>query len=292
MSKTFCGKSCEECLDKKDLNCPGCRLGPAQTNGCSCDIAQCCRSRGNESCDVCNFKVRCDKYARRNKAPSDRQLKMKRQKYELDRVDEVAEFTPLAARWMRILLWLVIPNMIGSFFTNETIRQYLPGLYIPGTILELASNIGYCFVLFRMSALLDRYRKAGICVLILNGISILSLLTANVSGAAFLYSLLIVPTIVISFVAMYQEYYAHSELLAEVDVYVSEKWITLWKGTVLAYCVTYGSILLLAFRLMLLGLIAVIVGSLGIVILSIAKLVLLHQSVKKAEVYTVMANNE
>ena len=101
--------------------------------------------------------MRCDKYARREFAPEDRRRRLKRLNSEQERVGEVAEFTPMIARWMRILLWLVIPNMIGSLLTNNTIRQLLsPVLYVPGLILQLASNIGYCFVLFSMSQLVDR----------------------------------------------------------------------------------------------------------------------------------------
>ena len=288
MGETYCGKSCLDCVSKEALNCPGCRLGPGNAVQGDCDLAHCCRSRGNGSCYDCNFKIRCDKYAKRESAPDDRQRRLKRRNAEQDRVGEVAEFTPMIARLMRILLWLTIPNAIASVFTNATMRPILPIFYVPGVILQFASNIGYCFVLFAMSQLEDRYRKAGICVLIGIGISLLTSLTAGVPGVAFLYSVLLLPSVILTFISAYQECIAHSEMMAEVDVYVSNKWVMLWKAYLIVYSLMYGSIILLILEPVL-GLIAAVVGSIGIVIVSIAKLVLLHQSANQAEVYSVMA---
>ena len=289
MGETYCGKSCLDCVSKEALNCPGCRLGPGKAGQNDCDLAQCCRTRGHSSCLDCNFKIRCDKYARREFAPEDRRRRLKRRNAEQDRVGEVAKFTPMIARWMRILLWLVVPSTIASVFTNDTMRQILPILYIPGTILQFASNLVYCFVLFAMSQLENRYRKAGICTLIGVGISLLNTLCAGVPGVASLYSVLLLPSIILTFVTVYQECFAHSEMMAEVDIYVSNKWVMLWKAYLIGYLLVFGSIILLILNPVI-GLIAMVVGAIGIVIASIAKLVLLHQSAKQAEVYTVMAN--
>ena len=60
MSNTYCGKNCNECTLKEELNCPGCLAGPGAMGG-GCELAACCRTKGHENCSTCGFRVNCEK---------------------------------------------------------------------------------------------------------------------------------------------------------------------------------------------------------------------------------------
>ena len=47
MAETYCGKVCRECEQKEALSCPGCKLGPGKLYGGDCELAKCCREKGN-----------------------------------------------------------------------------------------------------------------------------------------------------------------------------------------------------------------------------------------------------
>jgi len=282
MAQTFCGKTCTDCVHKEALNCPGCRVGPGRSIHGECDMAQCCRSRGHETCETCNIHVRCGKYIRREQAPLDR---LKRMNAEQERIAETARATPQIARWMRILLWLVIPSEIGGLLTNQTISNLLPGFYIPGMILMFGSSIAYCAVLFVISKLEERYRKAGIFMLIGIVISAVANLAGDMQAVALLFG---IPAIVISLMSAYQELHAHSDVMADVDRHISESWLTLWKFHLIVYGLLYGSVILMILSV-LLGIVALIGGALGTLIVGVVKLILLNQSSKHAKIFTVMA---
>ena len=50
MAETYCGKSCEECTKKEQLDCSGCKTGPGRQFGGDCELAKCVRDKGHETC--------------------------------------------------------------------------------------------------------------------------------------------------------------------------------------------------------------------------------------------------
>lgn len=42
MGDTYCGKLCEDCQFKDNLQCPGCKTGPGKTWMTECELAKCC----------------------------------------------------------------------------------------------------------------------------------------------------------------------------------------------------------------------------------------------------------
>lgn len=59
MIDTFCGKNCETCAYRENLNCPGCQSGPDRSISAQCELAQCCRTKGHEVCETCGFHDTC-----------------------------------------------------------------------------------------------------------------------------------------------------------------------------------------------------------------------------------------
>ena len=67
MTKTYCGKDCEQCAFGRANGCPGCQNGPGGSG--ECELAQCCRSKGHQSCDTCNFMQSCTTLHNREQLP-------------------------------------------------------------------------------------------------------------------------------------------------------------------------------------------------------------------------------
>ena len=51
----ICGKSCESCGWKDQLNCAGCQEDMGRPFSGPCGIAACCREKGHERCDTCPY---------------------------------------------------------------------------------------------------------------------------------------------------------------------------------------------------------------------------------------------
>lgn len=47
MGDTYCGKLCEDCQFKDNLQCPGCKTGPGKTWMTECELAKCCMDKGH-----------------------------------------------------------------------------------------------------------------------------------------------------------------------------------------------------------------------------------------------------
>lgn len=50
MGDTYCGKLCEDCQFKDNLQCPGCKTGPGKTWMTECELAKCCMDKGHQNC--------------------------------------------------------------------------------------------------------------------------------------------------------------------------------------------------------------------------------------------------
>lgn len=283
MAETFCGKSCADCLTKKELNCPGCRFGPGRSISGECDLAQCCRSRGHETCGSCSFKVRCGKYMRKEKAPDDR---LRRMNAEKERIAENARRAPTVARWMSVLFWLVIPSLIGSLFTSDTTQNWIPGFYIPALLLQYGSSIIYGVVLLMLSKLENGYRTAGILMLISPIVSILMLFIGSMDAAATLF-IFTIPMLIVQLIAIYLEFHAHADIMSDMDDNLSNLWLGLWKWTIGMYALTFGSLIVMVINPVL-GVIAMLAGLVGTVGVGIIKEVLLFKSARAAKQYAII----
>lgn len=272
MSETYCGKLCTECTQKEALACPGCNAGPGGT----CTIAKCCRQKGHENCSTCSFSAKCHLQLQKETMPQRRQAILQ------DKAAKAASLTKRAtfySKWLWPLFWLVIPNTIAGIMTNETIFKYFPSLFLPGSILQAVSTLAYGCILLKLSTEEYMYRIPGITTLICGAISAflsLAIGSPNTDGA-ILFTL---PAAILSLVSEYTEISAHSCILADLDGALSENWSSLWKWRIGLYGALLGSVVLMLFGplLALLSLLVMLVASVGLVIISILKLVYLYQT--------------
>lgn len=141
------------------------------------------------------------------------------------------ENTELTARWLKIIMYIGIVSLINSFLSIQPFVSLGFTTWISrGIMLAMA----VCMI--KMAPIHQRYCKAGIY----RGIMlVLTLITAFV----FTSSLLTIAASVLSIMAVYQEYSAHSDLVANMDPKLSRNWQNLFNWGILAVVlVSFGSI--------------------------------------------------
>ena len=98
-------------------------------------------------------------------------------------------------------------------------------------------------------------------------------------GKAALALLILLPMMAVSLYSTYQEYQAHAEVLDGLDDELAENWRKLWKWEV-GFLIGIVGCLLLVIISAVLGLMALIVVVIGLVVVSILKLVYLYRMAK------------
>ena len=271
MTKTYCGKDCEQCSFGRANGCPGCQNGPGGSG--ECELAQCCRSKGHQSCDTCNFKQSCTTLHNREQLPIWRQQRRERREEEQQRIDRNAQ---LLGKWLWVLFWLIIPSAIGSLMTNDTILTLFPQLEVPGQIINILCSVAYMVILLKISPVERDYRTAGICHLL--GV-VMATLVLVLIDAFLAVSILALPMVIVSIVAEYYEMHAHAAVLYGVDDELAAKWLKLWRWNLYTYGAMIVSLVLMIVIAML-GLLVLMAAMIALIVVSICKLVYLYRTAK------------
>lgn len=276
MAETFCGKTCGECSQKEVLNCPGCRIGPGREFGGDCQLAACCRGKGHETCETCAFHSTCATLRRKDHFPEDR-----RRKREAAAAEKaaMARRAPLLGKWLWVLFWLVIPGTIASILTEEQITGLIPGLYIPGILLQTLCTLAASLILWKLSEIEDRYRTAAICSLIPAVVTLFLAVATRGSEPPTWTLLITLPAAVVSLVGEYNQFTAHAIVTSPLNQELSEKWTTLWKWYIGSYAAILGSLFLLLL-IPILGLLTTLAGAIALMVTGILKLVYLYRTAK------------
>lgn len=285
MSETYCGKDCGSCPQREAMNCPGCKAGPGAAWPGECELAKCCRDRGHETCGTCTQQKVCGLWNRREEMPARRR---ERREFEARKLADqearkkaLAEDAAVLARWLWPLFWLIVPGTIAGLMSDDTLSAYWPGLVIPGEILGFLCTVAYGLFLLKLAGVNERYRTAGICLLV--GTVVSTPVTLLAFGAAWTLVVLL-PVAAVALAGEYQEYIGHAEVLEPVDLELSEKWRRLWKwyiGTFLALFAGFFVALISA----LLGLLVMLASVIGTIVVSILKLVYLWRTARTFREY-------
>ena len=124
--------------------------------------------------------------------------------------------------WLPVLMYCALARLINSVIS-----------YLPFILASLTTWISRGIVLsmtvcmFQLAPVNERYKKAGIMRAVMLGCA---LFTAFVFGS----TLLTLAASIVSIIAVYQEYHGHSELIAEMDTKLSERWNSLFTWSILA----------------------------------------------------------
>lgn len=282
MANTYCGKNCDNCVQKEQQMCQGCKLGPGRSFYDGCEIAVCCKSKGHESCDTCTNNRYCGKRGRRDNMPEYRARKLAE---EAAKKAELARKAPFFGKWLWILFWMVIPSTLASILAVDAMAGWAPNVYLVGKILNVVCSLIYGLILLKLAAECAEYRIAGVLRLVTAAVSLLLVLVAGKNTAANWTLLITLPGAVVGLVATYQLYMAHAAVLNGVDTSQAEKWRVLWKWNIGMYGAMIGSVVLvLIFQL--LGLLVMLAALIGILVVSILELVYLYQTAKTFREYS------
>ena len=276
MAETYCGKSCAECAQKEQLNCPGCRPGPGKQFGGDCELAKCVRDKGHETCETCGFRGNCGTLRSQDHQPD---YRIRRNKAEEDRNLAAAKRAPVLGKWLWIIFWLIIPSTLGSLMTNETVAQVLPGLFMPGQIISAICSLAYGAILLKLGSEEEWYHTAGICALLAGAVSAVTALISGPGEEPKWMLLFTLPAAIAAIIGEYNEYMGHSAVLSGVDNELSEKWEVLWKWYIGLFLGMLGCILVMLIAPVL-GAIALLGAAIGTVVVSILKLVYLYRTAK------------
>ncbi len=163
----------------------------------------------------------------------------------------------LLVKWLRVLMYIAIVSLVNSA------GNFLP--FVPAAITTWISRgilVAVIVCMFQLAPANARYKKAGI----MRGIVLGSTLITTFVYAS---SILNLAASILSIIAVYQEYNAHSELVADRDSKLSGKWQSLFMwGLIAGILVGFGSaatvLILTLMESDVVRLTAVIVGILSI----------------------------
>ena len=147
-------------------------------------------------------------------------------------MNENMEFrSDLFIKWLRVLLYIAIVSIVNS------VISILP--IIPASVTTWISRgimVAMVVCMFRLAPVNERYQKAGILRAVWLGCMIASLV--------FLPSILVLTASILSIIAVYQEYSAHSEVVADKDAKLSRNWHSLFNWSIVTgLLVGFGSMI-------------------------------------------------
>lgn len=182
-------------------------------------------------------------------------------------------------KWLWVLFWLVIPMILASVMTNESIAAWFPFLNFPGKCLNITCSAAYGVILLILSSEERHYRISGICALVAAVVSLLLInVPIGVNEAITMGALVLtLPAAVVSLIGEYHEYMGHAEVAGDVDADLSEKWSTLWKWYMGMFAGLFGGLFVMLI-IPILGLLVLLAAAIGFLVVSILKLVYLYRT--------------
>ena len=186
-------------------------------------------------------------------------------------------------KWMWILFLMIIPNAIHAIMTLDFVIEMFPQMTLLGSLFGLGCSIASGLILVKMSERESQYQIAGIFMIITNVINTVIEVFEVPDGWAFF---IVLPTLVLGLIATYNEFMAHASVMSGIDDMMSKKWSALWTWYVRMLLCFAGSIILMLI-IPLIGLVALLGAAIGVVVVSIVKIVYLYRSAKICRGYFV-----
>ena len=156
----YCGKECDACNKREELNCPGCYKGPGKPVTGDCAIARCCRERKISACAHCTSAGYCGML----KTGKDVEERLRQKEEQEVRRQFLAEHSSVMGKWVGVLCWLVVPGLV-----HTVLKNLLPSAQGAAQVLEwidLICTAVYGIILLYLGHKNTLYRRAGILALV------------------------------------------------------------------------------------------------------------------------------
>lgn len=267
---SYCGKKCDQCYQRRDLDCPGCETGPGKPVFGTCKISMCCRGKRYDNCGQCAEAPHCQRLSECAMAP----VKRLQQRQDSARMEKTMDqIGPTVAKTFRLIFWLEVLMLVRIGMLE--LYVWFPGLDVWGLMLQFGTTLACGIVLIRLGAVFRRFRTAGVFMLI-SGVSIF-LANILMGILPLLAALLLLEGMVLSFLGEYQELTGYAQVMDAVDAARADAWRGLWKWFLIVHIVLYVSELSVVF-LPYLGSAFYVLAGLGQLAVTVLKLIYLRRS--------------
>lgn len=192
------------------------------------------------------------------------------------------EKAKVLGKWLWLLFWLLIPNIIAGIMSNESLKPISPTMYYIGTVLGIVVEIIYCIVLFMLRHVEKKYGHAVICIIAGVVLTVVSMLLAD--GAIVFRGTVYVCDSGSESGRQLLPVLWPCSCIGGFDVEFSEKWKKLWKWQIICLCGAVAGVCLLF--LWILGVLLVLASAIGIAVVSIVQLVYLYRMAVLFREYT------
>ena len=279
MAENYCGKSCEACNFKEKLDCPGCKAGPGRVFGGDCEVANCCRERGHDTCTTCNQNNWCSKQRHVDNLAETR---FQKKEWERSKREQLETHVGMLAKCFTAIFWLNIIAFLPDLMSNDLTKGF-PILHQTGQMISLAFSLVITAIYVVMGKANRRYRITAACM----GVAVVATFLQNLvtGGETPPWTLLIsLPLAVLGLVCRYHQYSANSEVLVPMDYALSEKWMQLWKWFVRLTIILVASIVVIL-MFPVLGALIMFAAAIGTAVISIIELVYIYRMMSAFRTY-------
>lgn len=229
MRANACGKDCAACGEYLAEKCSGC----GEETTALCTISCCAEKKCFDKCTECWKNDDCKKLPQKDKMPIMRREALR---YAAERRIWAQQNAKTLRLWLTVLAALAILRGV-ALLLSLPVEALVPGgvrmspvLFAPQTKLAVAvCHVVYGVVLMMLSRLQEKYRFAGICI-VLSGV--VTAAQAYLGQGKPLTLAVSVVYLLLCFAGEYYECAAHADTALGIDSAVAENWGRIWKWIV------------------------------------------------------------
>ena len=191
---------------------------------------------------------------------------------------------PLMAKWLMIMFWMNIAQIIINFIKIESSVVYTT----TQAILVNVCTLIICLALFQMRGEDKRYRLAALFMLIPIVLDTVFGVVIGYGDSIGMVILVALISVILSLLAAYNEFHAHSCIVGGLDCELGDRWQKLWVWQIIGIAGTFVSLLLTVLAAGL-GAVLVLIVAIYVLVIQIIYLVTLYRS---AKAYRAVAEGE
>ena len=199
--------------------------------------------------------------------------------------EAIVSRAPLMAKWLMTMFWANIAHIIINFIKIESSVVYttIQNILIAICVLLI------CLSLFKMRGEDERYGRAALFQLIPLVINLIPTLVMDSYNTLVWLSVLVsLIAAVLTLLATYNEFHAHSCIVGGLDCELGDRWQKLWVWQIIGIAGTFVSLLLTVLAAGL-GAVLVLIVAIYVLVIQIIYLVTIYRS---AKAYRAVAEEE
>lgn len=189
--------------------------------------------------------------------------------------EAIVSRAPLMAKWLMTIFWANIAQIIINFIKIESSVVYTT----TQAILVNVCTLIICLALFQMRGEDKRYRLAALFMLIPIVLDTVFGVVIGYGDSIGMVILIALISVILSLLATYNEFHAHSCIVGGLDCELGDRWQKLWVWQIIGIAGTFVSLLLTVLAAGL-GVVLVLIVAIYVLVIQIIYLVTLYRSAK------------